>query len=155
MSESISQFIAHSQRAVRLMQAYLGRPQMVVQTRGVPVYDMDPRRSPIFLIGIERSETSLCRWIIIPTVKSPARLRLFFKCFANMLHDPACAAGGRFSGSERGLIVREIANWDSICHEAYRVAQGKSRGPTRRRGKKYFPNWSRGYSSSAGGFAAT
>jgi hypothetical protein len=126
---------ARSRRVVRRLKAFLGRPRVVLQTNAIPITQIEPCRSPIFLIGVNRSGTSLCRRIIDSHSRIACPPETFFLLhFASMIGDPrfklgfeGLGFGGALGLGDRGLVLKEIRKWSSMYHEAYRVARGKAR----------------------------
>lgn len=111
----------------RRFRAYIGRPRIVVQRMPVVIDDADMCRNPIFLIGVHRSGTSLMRRVLNahPSIACPPE-SYFLTHYAEMLADETIhgLSGMGYSHDEARLAIRRQA---SHFHEAFRLAEGKSR----------------------------
>lgn len=112
----------------RRFRSYIGRPKMVVQTKPVILSHNNLCDRPIFLIGVHRSGTSLCRRIIDSHSNIACPPETFFlEHFAEMVRDRNTWAGFHGLGFEKEPALEEIKKWSTQYHEAYRIAQSKSR----------------------------
>jgi hypothetical protein len=111
----------------RRFRSYLGRPKIVTQP-SIIVKEYEPCRNPIFLVGVHRSGTSLCRRIINSHSNIACPPETFFlEHFANMIRDEKTPAGMEGLGIDVKNWTLEIGKWASRYHEAYRLSQNKSR----------------------------
>jgi hypothetical protein len=102
---------------------------MVIQTRAVPLLQAELCASPIFLVGVHRSGTSLCRRIIDSHthIACPPETH-FLTHFATLSQDGPCEAGfGGLGFGNRSEFLQELRRWSSQYHEAYRLAKAKLR----------------------------
>ncbi len=110
------------------LRSYLGRPKMVVQDKPVIVSEIDICEQPIFLIGVHRSGTSLCRRLLNSHSHVACPPETFFlEHFANMIRDEKTFAGLEGMGFDRSSALQEIRVWASRYHEAYRISKNKPR----------------------------
>lgn len=117
--------LSHQYRRVR---SYLGKPKLVHQTKPVILSDENVCENPVFLIGIHRSGTSLIRRIINSHSNIACPPETFFlEHFSQILRDHNTYAGLRGVGVDELDVPREIGRWASRHHEAFRLAEGKSR----------------------------
>lgn len=111
------------------VRSYLSRPWLIVQTRPVVVSTESLCEDPIFLVGVHRSGTSLCRRILDSHsgIACPPE-SFFLKYFAEMLRDPQTFDG--FAGMgylDRASVIDNLRTWASRYHETYRKARNKRR----------------------------
>ena len=108
--------------------SYVGRPRIVTNTKPVILSDTEQCDKPIFLIGVHRSGTSLCRRIINSHSQIACPPETYFlEYFASMVRDQKTFAGLEGIGYDYLTALKEIRNWSSRYHEAYRISQGKLR----------------------------
>lgn len=112
----------------RRFRCYVSKPKIVVQSKPVIVEDSSSTVNPIFIIGIHRSGTSLARRIINShsNIACPPET-MYLLHFASMLRDQTTFSGFEGLGFDKKDTIREVRVWASRYHEAFRLAQGKSR----------------------------
>lgn len=112
----------------RRFRCYISKPKLVVQNRPVIIEDYASTTNPIFVIGIHRSGTSLVRRIINShsNIACPPET-MYLLHFASMLQDQATFSGFQGLGFDKEDAIQEVRVWASRYHEAFRLAQGKSR----------------------------
>ena len=108
--------------------SYVGRPKIVTNTKPVILSESNQCSKPIFLNGVHRSGTSLCRRIINSHSQIACPPETYFlEHFASMIRDKNTFAGLEGIGYDYPTALKEIRNWSSRYHEAYRLSQGKLR----------------------------
>lgn len=108
------------------IKSYIGRPRLIVQQMPVVLDDADRCESPIFILGVQRSGTSLVRRMFNshPQIACPPE-SFFLAHYVAMFDDREVLAGYDGFGFDKEAMRADIARHASSLHEAYRVAQGK------------------------------
>lgn len=123
--QKIKQKLLHNYFRLR---SYIGRPKIVSQPSITVVNQHDICQNPIFLIGVHRSGTSLCRRIINSHSNIACPPETFFlEHFASIIRDKKTLAGLRGIGLNVENYPQEVGKWASQYHEAYRISQKKER----------------------------
>lgn len=109
------------------IKSYVGRPRLVIQDKPIVLDTADRCDSPIFLIGVHRSGTSLVRRMFNshPDIACPPE-SFFMKTYVEMLDDELTEAGYSGFGYDKEEMRQMLARQASDLHEAYRISQGKS-----------------------------
>lgn len=109
------------------LKTYLGRPRMVIQDKAVVLTERDRCEHPLFIIGPQRSGTSLVRRMINshPDIACPPE-SFFITDYARMAQDPEVLAGYLGFGHDEESARTDLARKASELHEALRIARGKT-----------------------------
>lgn len=112
----------------RRIRCYVSKPRIIIQNKPVIVEDFNSTASPIFVIGIHRSGTSLVRRILNSHshIACPPET-MYLIHFASMLRDQRTFGGFGGLGYDKESTIKELRAWSSRYHEAFRLAQGKIR----------------------------
>lgn len=110
------------------LRAWLGRPRVVFQTRPVVLSEEDRCTTPVFIMGLHRSGTSLVRRIINAHSYFAVPPETFFlQHFAELARDKAALSGLEGLGVDPKDAMKELGVWAARFHEIYRKAHGKAR----------------------------
>jgi hypothetical protein len=108
------------------IKSYVGRPRLQIQEKPVILDQVERCSSPVFIIGVHRSGTSLVRRMFNshPDIACPPE-SFFMEHYARMLDDTLVANGYEGFGHDRDDLRADLARKASDLHEAYRITQGK------------------------------
>ncbi len=108
------------------VKSYIGRPRLIVQERVIERDDQDRCESPIFIVGVHRSGTSLVRRMFNshPQIACPPET-FFIANYVAMLDDAEVALGYEGFGQNAEDMRADLSRKAASQHEAFRRAQGK------------------------------
>ncbi len=108
------------------IKSYIGRPRLIVQEKPVILNDKERCETPIFIIGVHRSGTSLVRRMFNshPEIACPPET-YFMENYVRLYETPSARTGYNAFGYDEEAMRDDLARKASDLHEAYRLSQGK------------------------------